>query len=119
MQLNKVILPTPGSILDSGTMFTHKELIINLAMKGYYTKEIAKMTYHDPRSVDAYLSTFNSVLLLWYFDVPPELIAMVTGKGKKVVLQHIEIIKIYFPDNQAVIKYLEMQKIEVPHKKAS
>lgn len=96
-----------------------KELIIDLAMKGYYTKEIAKMTYHDPRSVDAYLSTFNSVLLLWYFEVPSELIAMVTGKGKNVVEQYIEIIKKYFPNNQAIVKYLKTQKIEVLYKKAS
>ena len=52
MKTNKCILPVPGSILDAGSMFTHKELVIDLSMQGYYTNEIAKKTYHDPRSVD-------------------------------------------------------------------
>ena len=111
MNKNKIILPTPGSILDAGTMFTHKELVIDLSMQGYYTKEIAKKTYHDPRSVDAYLKVLNSVLILWYFDLPPQLISMVTEKGIKVVKEHINIIKKYFPDKDAIKTYLSKQGV--------
>ncbi|MEE9532141.1 MAG: DUF1670 domain-containing protein [Syntrophobacteria bacterium] len=106
METNKVILPTPGSILDAGTMFTHKELIIDLSMEGYFTKEIAKKTCHDPKSVDSYLKTFNSVLVLWYYELPEELIATVTERGKSVIKQHLEIIKKYFPDRGAMKNYL-------------
>jgi len=113
MTVNKVILPTPGSILDAGTMFTHKELIIDLAMQGYYTKEIAKKTYHDPRSVDAYLKTLNSVLILWYFDLPSSLIAMVTEKGKTVIKEHIIIIEKYFPNKEVIKNYLNNRGIAI------
>ena len=113
MTINKVILPTPGSILDAGTMFTHKELIIDLSMQGYYTKEIAKKTYHDPRSVDAYLKTLNSVLILWYFDLPSSLISMVTEKGIKVIKEHITIIEKYFPNKDVIRNYLNQKGIAV------
>jgi hypothetical protein len=113
MTINKVILPTPGSILDAGTMFTHKELIIDLSMQGYYTKEIAKKTYHDPRSVDAYLKTLNSVLILWYFDLPSSLISMVTEKGINVVKEHITIIEKYFPNKDVIKNYLNQRGIAV------
>jgi hypothetical protein len=113
MKVNKVILPTPGSILDVGTMFTHKELIIDLSMQGYYTKEIAKKTYHDPRSVDAYLRVFNSILVLWYYKLPPLLISMVTEKGIKVVKEHIDILIKYFPDRNSIKNYLNQLGIAV------
>jgi hypothetical protein len=113
MNMYKVILTTPGSILDAGTMFTHKELIIDLAMQGYYTKEIAKKTYHDPRSVDAYLKTLNSVLILWYFDLPTSLISMVTEKGITVVKEHITIIEKYFPNKEIIKNYLYNRGIAV------
>lgn len=113
MKMYKCILPVPGSILDSGTMFTHKELVIDLSMQGYYTKEIAKKTYHDPRSVDAYLKVFNAVLILWYFDLPKELISMVSDKGLKVVQEHINIINKYFPDKNSIQSYLHNRGIAV------
>ncbi len=113
MKVNKVILPTPGSILDAGTMFTHKELVIDLSMQGYYTKEIAKKTYHDPRSVDAYLRVFNSILVLWYYKLPPLLISMVTEKGINVVKEHIDILIKYFPDRNAIKNYLNQIGIAV------
>jgi len=106
MKVNKVILPTPGSILDAGTMFTHKELIIGLSMQGYYTKEIARKTYHDPRSVDSYLKVFNATLVLWYYNLPSPLISMVTEKGIKVIKEHIDILTKYFPDRLSVKNYL-------------
>lgn len=111
MQIHKVILPTPGTILDSGTALTHKELIIDLHMQGYYTNEIAKKTYHDPRSVDSYLRTFNSILILWHFNLPKPLISMVTERGQKVVQQHIDIITKYFPDKKSIENYLTKRGI--------
>jgi hypothetical protein len=113
MKVKKVILPTPGSILDLGTMFTHKELIIDLSMQGYYSQEIAKKTYHEARSVDAYLRTFNSILILWYYGLPMPLISMVTERGVKVVKEHINIIKKYFPEKPAVKRYLDQRGIAV------
>jgi hypothetical protein len=113
MQINKVILPTPGTILDAGTTITHKELIIDLHMKGYYTNEISKKTYHDPRSVDAYIKTFNSILILWYFNLPKSLISMVTERGQRVIQQHLDIITKYFPDSSSVEDYLTKQEISL------
>jgi hypothetical protein len=113
MKTNKCILPVPGSILDAGSMFTHKELVIDLSMQGYYTNEIAKKTYHDPRSVDAYLKVFNSILILWYFDLPKGLISMAIEKGEKVVQEHINIIIKYFPDKEIIRNYLNNKGIVV------
>ena len=113
MQIHKVILPTPGTILDAGTALTHKELIVDLHMQGYYTNEIAKKTYHDPRSVDAYLRTFNAVLILWYFNLPKSLISMVTERGQRVVQQYIDIIAKYFPDRDSTENYLTKLGIAV------
>jgi hypothetical protein len=82
-------------------------------MQGYYTKEIARKTYHDPRSVDSYLKVFNSILVLWYYNLPPSLISMVTEKGVKVVKEHINILIKYFPDRHSIKNYLNQIGIAV------
>ncbi len=82
-------------------------------MQGYFTNEIAKKTYHDPRSVDAYLKTFNSILILWHFDLPKALISMVTERGQKIVQEHLDIINKYFPDKISMKNYLNNQGIAV------
>jgi hypothetical protein len=66
-----VVLPCPGTVLDMGRMLTHKRLIVRLHLQGHTVLEIARATWHHPRSVDAYLKTFDAVLILHLYGLPP------------------------------------------------
>lgn len=113
MQLNQVILPTPGTILDAGTAMTHKHIIITLSVQGHLTRDIARLTHHTPEAVDAYLKVFQSVLVLYLYDLPVDLMARVTGHGRYLILEHLEIVKEHFPDRNAVKGYLRKQGLEI------
>jgi len=69
---HNIIVPTPGTVLDAGRSMTHKDIIVNLHLQGHTVKEIARITYHSPRAVDNYICTFQGVLILWLFGVPPD-----------------------------------------------
>ncbi|HBT47253.1 MAG TPA: hypothetical protein DEA73_05150 [Peptococcaceae bacterium] len=47
--------------------------------------EIARHTYHSPRSVDAYLKAFDSVLILHLYGLNPKLMATVLGRGESLI----------------------------------
>ncbi len=59
-----VILPTAGTVLDMGRTLTHKKIVVEMALDGMTTKEIAERIYHTPVAVDAYLKTFDRLLIL-------------------------------------------------------
>jgi hypothetical protein len=59
-----VILPCPGTVLDMGRMLTHKDVIVRRYLQGLSVLEISRQTQHNPRSVDAYLKSFDAVLIL-------------------------------------------------------
>jgi hypothetical protein len=113
MQVHQVVLPTPGTVLDSGRAMTHKRIIIDLSMKGHFSKEIARLTYHTPAAVDAYLRVFQSVLVLYLYDLPVELMARVTGHGPSLIEEHLGIVREHFPDREAVRQYLREQGVEI------
>ena len=50
-----LILPTAGTILDMGRTLTHKKIVVEMALGGMTTKEIARRIYHTEEAVDAYL----------------------------------------------------------------
>jgi hypothetical protein len=70
---------TSGTILDAGRSITPKDVIVSLHLQGYTVKDIAGMTHHSPRAGDNYIGTFEAVLLLYLFGVPPELMARLQG----------------------------------------
>lgn len=113
MQLNQVILPTPGTVLDAGTAMTHKRIIIGLSVQGHFTREIARLTYHTPEAVDAYLRVFQSVLVLHLYNLPVDLMARVTGHGRSLIEEHLAIVREHFPDREAVKGYLREQGLEI------
>jgi hypothetical protein len=41
---HNIIVPTPGTILDSGRSMTHKDIIVGLHLQGYDVKQISQMT---------------------------------------------------------------------------
>ncbi|WP_407937691.1 DUF1670 domain-containing protein [Neomoorella mulderi] len=76
-----VLLPTAGTVLDMGRMLTHKDLVIRLHMQGLSVLEIARQTYHSPRSADVYIKAFDSVLILHLYGLNPKLMATVLSRG--------------------------------------
>lgn len=113
MVQNKVIIPTVGTIKDAGTAMTHKHLVINLHMEGLYTAEIAKKTFHSAAAVDRYLDLFNSVLILYVYDMPTDLMARVTRRGQRLIEEHLRIVKEHFPDKNAVKSYLRARGVKI------
>lgn len=114
MQRYQVILPTPGTILDAGTALTHKDIVVRLHLQGLFTAEIAKRIYHTPEAVDAYLKVFHAVLILHLYGIPPELMARVTGRGPRLIAQHLDLVQEHFPDPAAIKAHLRAYGVMVP-----
>ena len=113
MNIHNVILPTPGTILDSGTAMTHKNIIVEYSVSGLMTKEIARRTYHAPESVDSYLKVFQSVLILYLYDMPASLMARVTGRGESLVNEYILLAKKFFPNRVEIKSYLAKHGLKI------
>ena len=111
---HQVILPCPGTVLDMGRMLTHKDLIVRLHLQGYSVLEIARKTLHNPRSVDAYLKVFDSVLILHLYGLPVELMAGVLGRGQYLVGEYLEIIQHRLKDAAVMRDYLRARGLKVP-----
>lgn len=110
---HQVILPTAGTIKDAGRALTHKHLVINMHMQGLYTSEIARKTYHSEAAVDRYLDLFNSVLILYLYDMPLNLMARVTGRGPTLIEEHLRLVEEYFPDKEAIKSYLRARGVKI------
>lgn len=111
---NQVILPCPGTVLDMGRMLTHKELVVRLHLQGLSVLEIARRTYHSPRSVDAYLKSFDSVLILHVYGLPPKLIAAVLGRGEALVNEYLDLIAKHLKDPSAIREHLHRRGLHIP-----
>jgi hypothetical protein len=108
----QIILPTPGSIKDSGRKQTHKRQIIDMHLKGMLNQKIARITCHSPEAIDRYISDFQSTLVLYIYDVPAHLGCRVMGCGISLVKEHLAIVKEYFPDKDNVKAYLLRNNIK-------
>ena len=86
------VLPTRGVVHDMGSTTAHKTQIIELYLKGYTTPDIARITDHDPTSVDRYIRDFERVRLL-YGRLNIHEIANAAQMSTTLVEQYIEIIK--------------------------
>jgi len=95
-----IIVPTPGTVLDSGRSMTHKDIVIELHLQGYTVKEIARMTCHSPRAVDNYIGTFESVLILDLYHIPKRLMARILKKGISLIEEHLQLARKHFRDEE-------------------
>jgi len=95
---HNIIVPTPGTILDAGRSITHKDIIVKLHLEGHNVKDIARITYHCPRSVDNYIGTFEAVLILYLYKMPVRLMSRILGKGITLIQEHLRIIDEVFED---------------------
>jgi hypothetical protein len=106
-----IIVPTPGTILDSGRSMTHKDIVIDLYLQGYTVREVSHITFHSPRSVDNYINTFESVLILYLYGVPKKLMARILQKGISLIEEHLEIVKQHFKSDEEAKSLLEMKEV--------
>ena len=95
-----IIVPTPGTILDSGRSMTHKDIVVQLHLAGYTVREIARRTYHSPRAVDNYIGTFESVLILDLYHFPRLLMARILKKGISLIDEHLALARKHFRDEE-------------------
>lgn len=101
-----IVVPTPGTVLDAGRSLTHKDIIIHLHWQGHSVREIARMTFHSPRAVDNYIGTFEAVLALKLYGLPPSLMARVLRKGITLVEEYLKLIDQLCIDEDAMRRYL-------------
>ncbi|WP_258359290.1 DUF1670 domain-containing protein [Moorella sulfitireducens (nom. illeg.)] len=93
-----VLLPTAGTVLDMGRTLTHKALVVEMALEGLTTQEIARRIYHTPEAVDNYLRLFDRVLLLCYYHVPASAMMRITGHSQGLLEEHLALVEKHFPD---------------------
>lgn len=87
------ILPLRGTIHDMGMTFSHKRLIVELHLKGFFTSEIARISNHDPVNVDRYIDDFERVLEFAKENAPLYKISFYTGMSERLVKEYLNIIK--------------------------
>lgn len=108
-----IILPTAGTVLDMGRTLTHKKIVVQLSLEGLSTQEISRRIYHTPEAVDNYLRLFERVLLLKYYQVPISALPRVTGYGRSLLDEHLELVEKHFPTEEALAEYLGQRGVRL------
>ena len=108
-----VILPTAGTVLDMGRTLTHKKIVVEMALSGMTTKEIARRIYHTPEAVDAYLRTFDKLLILHHYGLPVSAMARVLGHGRSLIEEHLALVKKHFPQEEDLKNYLASRGVKL------
>lgn len=101
-----IILPTAGTILDLGRTLTHKKIVVEMALGGLTTKEIARKIYHTEEAVDAYLRTFDKLLMLKYHKLPATLMVRVLDCSRKLLEEYMALAEKHLPGDDAIKHYL-------------
>ena len=97
-----------------GRMLTHKEIIVSLYLRGFTVLEISRQTHHAPRSVDAYLKVFDSVLILHLYGLPSKLMAHVLNRGESLIEEYLHLINDNLKEVGELRKYLHLRKVKLP-----
>lgn len=108
-----ILLPTAGTVLDMGRTLTHKALVVEMALEGLTTQEIARRIYHTPEAVDNYLRLFDRVLLLRYYHVPVSAMMRITGHSQGLLNEHLALVEKHFPDEEALVNYIDNRGIKL------
>ena len=85
---------------------THKDIIVKLHLEGHSVKEISRITYHSPRSVDNYIGTFEAVLILYLYKMPVELMSRILKRGISLIREHLKLIDEVYSDALEIKKDL-------------
>jgi len=108
-----VLLPTAGTVLDMGRTLTHKALVVEMALEGLTTQEIARRIYHTPEAVDNYLRLFDRVLLLCYYHVPRSAMMRITGHSAGLLEEHLALVQKHFPNEESLVSYITNRGIKL------
>ncbi len=108
-----IILPTAGTVLDMGRTLTHKKIVVQLSLEGLSTQEISRRIYHTPEAVDNYLRLFERVLLLKYYQVPMSALPRVTGYGRSLLQEHLDLVEKHFPSEEMLAEYLGQRGVKL------
>jgi len=109
-----IIVPTPGTVLDMGRSITHKDIVINLHLQGYTLTEIAKQTYHSPLAVNSYITTFESVLILYLYRLPPHLMAHLLKRRIGLITEHLKLLEQAFGNAESIRDFLREKGVKIP-----
>ena len=101
-----IILPTAGTVLDMGRTLTHKKLVVELSLQGRTTKEISRKIYHTEQAVDAYLRSFDKLLLLRYHGLPVTAMIRLLECSRALLDEYIQLADEHLPDEEAMRNYL-------------
>jgi len=108
-----VLLPTAGTVLDMGRTLTHKTIVVDMALQGLSTQQIARRIYHTPEAVDQYLRAFDRVLMLKYYRVPSKAMCRVTGHSPQLIEEHLALADKHFPTEEALTGYLANRGVDL------
>lgn len=92
------LLPLKGYRMDQGCRPTHKKEIVRLYEEGHEPPDVAYETEHSLKSVERYLKDYERVKLLLKRGMEAAEISSVIGRGKRVVLEYVELARQYHPE---------------------
>ena len=97
--LNNLVTKVPGTGRpDMGPGITHKRIILELYEKKVAPPDIALQVNHSQEAVDRYIKDYERIRFLVRRGMDITEISHLTGRGKQVVKQHLEIIKHHHPE---------------------
>jgi len=92
------LLPLKGLKMDQGSRPTHKGQITRLYEQGREPPDIARETEHSLASVERYLKDYERVKLLLRDQRSADEISQLINRGKRVVLEYIQIAQECHPE---------------------
>lgn len=108
-----ILLPTAGTVLDMGRTLTHKSLVIEQFLQGLTAPVIADRIFHSEEAVDAYIKTFDRLLILKWFGMPENLMHRVTGHSPAMIKEHLALAEKHFPTKESMMEYLGQRNISL------
>jgi transposase len=92
------LLALKGYRMDQGSRPTHKREIARLHEEGLEAPDIARASGHSVNSVERYLQDYERVRMLLKRKMSVEDISTAIGRGKRVVLEYVELAREYHPE---------------------
>jgi hypothetical protein len=108
-----ILLPTAGTVLDMGRTLTHKARVIDQFLQGLTAAAIAERIFHTEEAVDAYIKTFDRLLILKLFGMSEELMQRVTGHSLAMIKEHLALAEKHFPTKDSLMEYLGQRNISL------
>jgi len=94
----KELLPLRGYRMDQGSSPTHKGQIVRLWEQGMEPPDVARKTGHSLKAVERYIEDYKRVRGLLKRGLSVTEISQMIGRGRKVVIQYMELVCEFHPD---------------------